>query len=120
MASGPGKDQFESTQIIGQRQFAKAKQLFDSATVELNGSVKYIHQTINMSDVVVELPDKTSVKTCPSAMGYSFAAGTTDGPGAFDFHQGNISIRLIQNLNLRSNSKVTHLRVHSGIWFATY
>ena len=27
-------------------------------------------------------------KTCPPAMGYSFAAGTTDGPGAFDFTQG--------------------------------
>ena len=27
-------------------------------------------------------------KTCPAAMGYSFAAGTTDGPGEFDFTQG--------------------------------
>lgn len=27
-------------------------------------------------------------KTCKPAMGYSFAAGTTDGPGAFDFTQG--------------------------------
>lgn len=25
---------------------------------------------------------------CSPAMGYSFAAGTTDGPGAFDFSQG--------------------------------
>lgn len=29
------------------------------------------------------------VQTCPAAMGYSFAAGTTDGPGAFDFEQGD-------------------------------
>lgn len=28
------------------------------------------------------------VKTCKPAMGYSFAAGTTDGPGAFNFEQG--------------------------------
>ena len=28
------------------------------------------------------------VHTCPPAMGRSFAAGTTDGPGAFDFEQG--------------------------------
>ena len=28
------------------------------------------------------------MKTCKPAMGYSFAAGTTDGPGAFDFTQG--------------------------------
>src|SRR5688572_6957576 len=31
------------------------------------------------------------VRTCPAALGYSFAAGTSDGPGAFDFtqHDGN-------------------------------
>lgn len=28
------------------------------------------------------------VRGCLPAMGYSFAAGTTDGPGAFDFTQG--------------------------------
>ena len=30
-------------------------------------------------------------KTCPAALGYSFAAGTTDGPGAFDFTQGAVT-----------------------------
>lgn len=30
-----------------------------------------------------------AVKTCPAAMGFAFAAGTTDGPGAFDFQQGD-------------------------------
>ncbi len=29
-------------------------------------------------------------KTCKPSMGYSFAAGTTDGPGDFDFTQGHI------------------------------
>jgi neutral ceramidase len=29
------------------------------------------------------------LKTCPAALGYSFAAGTTDGPGAFDFTQNS-------------------------------
>ena len=29
--------------------------------------------------------------TCKPALGYSFAAGTTDGPGAFDFTQGMTS-----------------------------
>ena len=29
------------------------------------------------------------VRTCPAAMGFAFAAGTTDGPGAFDFTQGD-------------------------------
>ena len=35
------------------------------------------------------LPNGTIVETCPAAMGYSFAGGTTDGPGAFDFVQGD-------------------------------
>lgn len=35
------------------------------------------------------------VKTCPAAMGFAFAAGTTDGPGAFDFKQGDDTVGLI-------------------------
>jgi neutral ceramidase len=31
--------------------------------------------------------NSSTLKTCPAALGYSFAAGTTDGPGAFDFTQ---------------------------------
>lgn len=30
-------------------------------------------------------------RTCSPAVGYSFAAGTTDGAGAFDFTQGTTS-----------------------------
>lgn len=37
------------------------------------------------------LPNGTTVQTCPPALGYSFAGGTTDGPGAFDFTQGENS-----------------------------
>ena len=36
-----------------------------------------------------ELPNGTTVQTCPAALGYSFAAGTTDGPGPFDFTQAD-------------------------------
>lgn len=35
------------------------------------------------------LPNGTIVQTCPAALGYSFAAGTSDWPGAFDFTQGD-------------------------------
>ncbi|KAF9596229.1 hypothetical protein IFM89_008388 [Coptis chinensis] len=57
---GPGyPDEFESTRIIGDRQFKVA-----------GGG----------SEVI---------KTCPASMGFSMAAGTTDGPGAFDFKQGD-------------------------------
>ena len=35
------------------------------------------------------LPDGTAAKSCPAALGYSFAAGTSDWPGMFDFSQGD-------------------------------
>lgn len=35
------------------------------------------------------LDNGTLVQTCPAALGHSFAAGTSDGPGAFDFTQGD-------------------------------
>ena len=35
------------------------------------------------------LENGTVVQTCPAALGYSFAAGTSDWPGAFDFIQGD-------------------------------
>lgn len=35
------------------------------------------------------------VQTCPAAMGFAFAAGTTDGPGAFDFEQGDDKVMMI-------------------------
>ena len=35
------------------------------------------------------LPDGSAAKTCPAALGYSFAAGTSDWPGMFDFSQGD-------------------------------
>jgi neutral ceramidase len=34
------------------------------------------------------LADGTIVQTCPAALGYGFAAGTTDWPGPLDFTQG--------------------------------
>jgi len=47
---------------------------------------------VNMTDVIVSgnfTHDGQPNRTCRGAMGYSFAAGTTDGPGAFDFTQGD-------------------------------
>jgi neutral ceramidase len=40
-----------------------------------------------MSHYTFPLANGTIVQTCPAALGYSFAGGTTDGPGAFDFTQ---------------------------------
>ncbi|KAM3425257.1 Neutral ceramidase [Cercospora zeina] len=76
---------------IGRRQFEGARNLFDNATAwqPIKGQVvKSLHQFVDFSNYRFELQNGTEVHTCPAAMGYSFAAGTSDGPGAFDFKQG--------------------------------
>ncbi|XP_051143859.1 neutral ceramidase 1-like isoform X2 [Andrographis paniculata] len=104
---GPGyPDEFESTRIIGERQFKKAVKLFNEASEQLVGKIDYRHTFIDFSKLSVRIPKENGgfdvVKTCPAAMGFAFAAGTTDGPGAFDFQQGdtegNAFWRLIRNL----------------------
>uniref|UniRef100_A0A453F2X8 Neutral/alkaline non-lysosomal ceramidase N-terminal domain-containing protein n=1 Tax=Aegilops tauschii subsp. strangulata TaxID=200361 RepID=A0A453F2X8_AEGTS len=104
---GPGyPDGFESTRIIGNRQFLKAVDLFNSASEEIQGKIDYRHTYLDFSQLKVSVSTSTGgpqvVKTCPAAMGFAFAAGTTDGPGAFDFKQGddkgNPFWRLVRNL----------------------
>lgn len=83
---GPGRDMFESTYIIGQKQYTIGRQLFESATTRVSGPVGFVHQFIDMSKQQVRVGNGF-VQTCKPAMGHSFAAGTTDGPGEFDFKQ---------------------------------
>ena len=87
MAAGPGKDMFDSTRIIGEKQFDLGKTLYESAAKKLSGPVDFRHTFLNMSGLPVTI-NGTMQHACKSAMGYAFAAGTTDGPGAFDFIQG--------------------------------
>lgn len=75
---------------IGWRQYEGAHTLWKNRTAftPVRGQVvKPFHQFVDFSHLEFVLPNGTQVKTCPAAMGYSFAAGTTDGPGAFDFKQ---------------------------------
>ncbi|CAI9297995.1 unnamed protein product [Lactuca saligna] len=100
---GPGyPDEFESTRIIGERQFKKAADLFNSAAEKLTGKIDFRHSYLDFSQLEVKKGGNESVKTCPAAMGFAFAAGTTDGPGAFDFKQGdntgNPFWKLVRNL----------------------
>ncbi|XP_042674307.1 putative neutral ceramidase C isoform X2 [Centrocercus urophasianus] len=90
MAMGPGTDMFDSTRIIAQNIYLKAKELYTSATQELTGPLLSAHQWVNMSDVQVRLNATHMVKTCKPALGHSFAAGTIDGVGAFNFTQGSV------------------------------
>ncbi|KAJ7324168.1 hypothetical protein JRQ81_017188, partial [Phrynocephalus forsythii] len=90
MASGPGEDMFQSTQIIGRNIYLKAKELYTTASEEISGPISSAHQWVDMSNVTVQLNATHTGKTCKPALGYSFAAGTIDGPGMFNFTQGMI------------------------------
>ncbi|NWR71997.1 ASAH2 ceramidase, partial [Centropus unirufus] len=90
MAMGPGNDMFDSTRIVGQNIYLKARELYEKASQEITGPLSSAHQWVNMSDVSVELNATHTVKTCKPALGHSFAAGTIDGVGAFNFTQGSV------------------------------
>ena len=78
---------------IGRRQYSAAKTLYNqmssNATAITGGSdVRSFHVFKDLNGYTFPSPfNGSTLKTCPAALGYSFAAGTTDGPGAFDFTQ---------------------------------
>lgn len=75
---------------VGRRQFEPARTLYSQPhkLTPIRGRwVKSFHTFHDMSNHKFALPNGTEVTTCPAALGYSFAAGTSDGPGAFDFTQ---------------------------------
>jgi neutral ceramidase len=75
---------------IGKRQADGARSIFDSASfTSISGSVRSFHTFVDFSNYTVKLSNGSLGTTCPAAMGNSFAAGTTDGPGAFDFVQND-------------------------------
>ncbi|KAJ3559863.1 hypothetical protein NM688_g75 [Phlebia brevispora] len=88
---GPGFtiSDFASNEIIAQKQVDGAQSLMNQTLAPVQGPVKFVHTYMNMSFRSFELPNGTTVQTCPPALGFSFAGGTTDGPGAFDFIQGD-------------------------------
>ncbi|KAI5756031.1 hypothetical protein M8J77_021515 [Diaphorina citri] len=93
VASGPGRDMFESTRLIAERMYRKALELFENRQEEVVGKLDYVHRYIKVPEETAEYRNPvsgnvTQVRGCLPAMGYSFAAGTTDGPGAFTFKQG--------------------------------
>jgi neutral ceramidase len=89
--TGPGKTDVESTQIIGARQARVAEKLFAQAAEALRGPVDCRHEFVDFSQLTVaaEFTGAGPQRTCPSALGYSFAAGSTeDGGGHPLFHEG--------------------------------
>lgn len=104
VASGPGKDIFESTKIIATRIYKAASSLLKSSNrKEIIGPVQFILQNINMTTQKGQFVDPISssiqnYKGCTPSVGYSFAAGTTDGPGSFLFEQGTRTDNELWNL----------------------
>jgi neutral ceramidase len=90
IAFGPGTngDMVESTQIIGDKQFQHALNLMNGATELISGTIDFRQSFVKMVGLNVSLPEGGTTTLCSPAMGYSFAAGTTDGPGMFGFTQG--------------------------------
>ena len=91
IAFGPGQDMYESAEIIGQKQVDFAKNLMITAKESVSGVIDSRHSFVDFTKINVTLADGSTVKLCTPAMGYSFASGTTDGPGMFNFTQGTTS-----------------------------
>ncbi|XP_043250741.1 neutral ceramidase [Colletes gigas] len=102
-ASGPGKDMFESTSIIANKIFKESWRLWqDGNAKEVIGPLRVVHRYVNMPEQTAEFYNDTTKKTekvhgCQPAMGYSFAAGTIDGPGSFAFEQGTTTANPLWN-----------------------
>jgi neutral ceramidase len=80
---GGGRDDFESTELSGRKQYARAVSLYESALTPLTGGVDYRHVYVKMDDVAVSpaFTGGTAAHTCPAAIGLSMLAGAEDGPG---------------------------------------
>jgi neutral ceramidase len=76
---------------IGRRQYLGAKLIYavDPNFESVSGKVRSFHTFVDFSNFTLTLRNGSTVHTCPAAMGNSFAAGTSDGPGAFDFVQND-------------------------------
>lgn len=77
---------------IGQRQADAAMSILASNSmkhIDLS-PVSSFHTFVDLANYTFTSPFNHSrqLQTCSAALGYSFAGGTSDGPGAFDFTQG--------------------------------
>lgn len=84
-AEGPGETDKENTRIIGGNIYKAASiGLKNAPQRELTGSVGFVHQFVEMSRQTGTWFNQATNRSetfrgCYSAMGTSFAAGTTDG-----------------------------------------
>ncbi|PBC34777.1 Neutral ceramidase [Apis cerana cerana] len=112
-ASGPGRNMFESTSIIANKMFKESW--------EVIGPLRVVHRYVNMVEQTAEYYNETTQRTetvrgCEPAMGYSFAAGTIDGPGSFSFRQGTTSANPMWNVvrNLLATPTNEDIKCHGA------
>jgi neutral ceramidase len=93
--------------MIGNKLYEFAKNLIETATEEIAGPIDYRHSFVDLSALNLTVSNGASTKLCDPAMGYAFAAGTTDGPAMFSFTQGTTTDNLFLNNVSSSLSKPT-------------
>ena len=105
-AFGPGKNEEESVAIIGQRQYKKAMELFNNASIQLKGSIAFVSRYSDFSKISIapKFTDDGWKQTCKAALGKSFIAGAEDGRTGF----GNEGI-VRKNLTSGSSNEQCHM-----------
>ncbi len=112
------------TAIIANNQLKEAQYLYDHATEELTGPIDYRETYLDMRHQAVapEFADGKSETTCDASVGYSFAAGTTDGPGPSIFHQGtlkdNVFIDALRNVIAKPTAELKQCQLPKPILLA--
>lgn len=90
-AYGEGVNEEDSANIIGERQFQKALELYESASEQLRGPVIGLTRYSDYSNIQID-PQFTDGKprsTCRAALGVSFMAGAEDGRSGLT-HEGHV------------------------------
>lgn len=90
---GPTSDRFENVRIIGERQYDKALELYNSANIQLSGDIQFANRYVDFSNTQIsaDFTNGTLQQTCTAALGEAFAAGTEDGRGPDIFSEGDTS-----------------------------
>jgi neutral ceramidase len=93
--TGPTDDQFENTRIIGRRQFDRAIELAAHATEQLEGGLDCRFDYVDFSNLTIrdEFTKAGPRRTAPSALGYSFAAGSFEDGGGHPLFQEGMTLQ---------------------------
>ncbi|KAI8637597.1 Neutral/alkaline nonlysosomal ceramidase [Parasitella parasitica] len=98
------KSDLQSNRIIGENQAFKALELYHAilSAQPVQGKVDFVQRYWDITKAIVKDQNGDQHKLCYPAMGYAFAAGTTDGPALNGFYQnttkGTFGWNLIKNI----------------------